>query len=179
MGTMENMVKLLSEEEVQKVLDLYRPVMLGAVTTQPDVGHLYSTVDELITEYDGLSGIPEQNYARFLDTLEKPMPIFIGEPAKGEDGFDLQWDASYDLQGDALTYTVLVGRDPWITTPVIRQEGLMQTATRFSLNNPGRYYVRILIEDQKGNRQYAFDNFEDEEGVVHSGVREFFVEETP
>lgn len=70
------------------------------------------------------------------------------------------WEASTDLQGDELSYTLLVGQDPGFQKLVLKREGLKSTSVVVPLP-PGLYYWSVEVQDAQGNWQLPFDRYWD------------------
>ena len=54
----------------------------------------------------------------------------------------------------------------------LRQEGLTETSWTSDPLPAGTYYMRVIAVDSKGNRQAAFDRFDDD-GKSYLGVYKF------
>ena len=52
----------------------------------------------------------EQNYELYKESLEKPMPFYIGKPVIKGNILKFNWDASYDFDAETITYTVETGK---------------------------------------------------------------------
>ena len=53
-----------------------------------------------------IPGEVEKNYQLYLESLEKPMPFYIGVPVIENNKLKLVWDVSYDFYAEDITYTV-------------------------------------------------------------------------
>ena len=92
--------------------------------------YLYQMPDQMnapLTEaqYDTVAAaIPsevEQNYELYKESLEKPMPFYIGVPVIEGNTLKLNWDASYDFDAETITYTVELAKDYQFNEIVFRQ----------------------------------------------------------
>ncbi len=96
------------------------------------------------------------------------MPVFMNdEPSKEEEGgWRFGWDASYDLQGDALTYDFALAKAPTFKGEevVLEKTGLKEV--EYVVKEPlpsGTYYMRVVIRDAKDPKahwQMAFGSYE-------------------
>ena len=173
-------VRYLSADKIKSKIDTYKPIIQAAVTRNPDLSHL-ETISydpdaqrlEWEAEYERLVSVIDDNYRSFRQHLENPMPFW--QSAGLEDGrLMLRWDPSIDLQSDTVTYSVLVADRPDFSESSIRlrQEGLTETSWTSDPLPAGTYYMRVIAVDSKGNRQAAFDRFDDD-GKSYLGVYKF------
>jgi spore coat protein H len=167
-------------------LALYQPSVSGFVSQPPDVHGLphasNDPLGEFRAEFARLTNWIDTAYAEYRDTLERPMPVFLGLPAPSDEGLEFYWDASFDLQGDPLTYDFQVSRSPDFaaTSVVAEQLGLPQVGTVLrSKLEPGRYFWRVLIRDTKNPQEHwqvPFDSYYDPDtDEIHHGMAPFEV----
>ena len=92
------------------MIESYKSVVKSYAYSMPD------QMNEPLTEaqYDQVSaaipGEVETNYQLYLESLEKPMPFFIGVPVIEDNKLKLAWDVSYDFDAEDITYTVEVAK---------------------------------------------------------------------
>lgn len=78
----------------------YTRLYLGAWLTRTQ-----SSIEQHIQEVERLKkNILDINLKRYYNSLEKPMPIFLGDATPLGEYSLFNWDRSYDFQGDALKY---------------------------------------------------------------------------
>ena len=49
-----------------------------------------------------IPGEVETNYQLYLESLEKPMPFYIGVPVIEDNKLKLAWDVSYDFDAEDI-----------------------------------------------------------------------------
>lgn len=129
---------------------------------------------------DEIERLPEtvtEARQRYLNALDRPMPVFMGVEATSG-GLRLTWDESYDIQGDSLVYDVRIGSDPTLASnlaactdqddpmPVINgdvysssPDGLTGRSVTIPTPAAGDYYMQVVVRDSNGYCQSAFDSY--------------------
>lgn len=123
-------------------------------------------------EYDRLPGTAAASLTRFKAAMGRPMPPGdLKDAATATAGqWKFSWDASYDLQGDKLTYDLTIARDPGLTDVVSAKPGLTETEATLALPS-GTYYWTVVAKDAGGEWQSALGNFKDNAtGKSYPGV---------
>lgn len=180
---------VLTVTRVNALVASYHALVESFVSMAPDFDHLPvmdtdNRIAEFNSEYQRLLTVVGQNYTNYLSTLERPMPIFLGEVQEVDDTYRFVWDESYDLQGDALRYDFQISRTPEFASAdiVVQQLSLTNTETfqPKTLLPAGHYFWRVIIRDQKSpavNWQEPFDVYYDETNDrVYFGMRDFLTE---
>ena len=108
------------------------------------------------------------------------MPFFLDGPEVLDGRIYFYWDESFDLQGDGLTYDLLVADDHrFRPEDVVHQElGLTDAFFDIEALPTGTYYFRVIARDTKdpGNHwQYPFDSHW-AGGTYVEGMRQFTVD---
>lgn len=165
----------LTPAKIQSKIDSYRPLVEPLVTGDPDLADLptlssgaAARQQEWSTEYQRLTSAIDDNYSKFRQRLEKPMPFW--QAAEAVDGkLVLTWDQSVDLQSDAVTYQVTIAGQPDFApgSIILQQSGVTGTRLESGLLPSGIYYIKVVATDSKGYTQEAFDR-------VDSGGRAYF-----
>ena len=118
----------------------------------------------------------ERNYQYYLESLEKPWPFYVGTPYFDEDGgITVEWDASYDMDDEEITYSVVVASDYHFTNVIAQEEGIRLPAFSFESLEPGQYFIRIRARNESGYEQDCFDYYSvSGVGKVY-GAKSFYV----
>ncbi len=114
------------------------------------------------------------NYNRYKESLEKPMPFYIGVPQQKNDGYVVEWDASYDFKGEDITYTFELSTDLYFKKTIVSQTDLVIPTAKFSKLPAGQYFMRVMAKNESGETQYAFDCYLIPNGKVY-GTKSFYV----
>ncbi len=145
------------------------------IEANTDAGEISSNIQQF---QDRIS----QYYQLYYNTLEKPMPIFLGSEKQAENStFIFNWSPSKDLQADRLYYIFSIFTDyqqSASSTLYSNEVTLTQQKLDFILPD-GIYYWSVVIVDGKGNQQIAYDRLKvaDENGASHYefGIKRFEV----
>jgi spore coat protein H len=169
---------IVNAEQSRKMIGSYKKVTEPFIRSMPDIQYLDGKVEDYDKELERIIQLPEVNKQRYLDSLEKPMPVFMGVPEKtAEGGYSFAWDNSYDLQGDVLHYSFELAKDPTFAHPIVRKDNLPSPGITIDQRLKGHYFWRVRVIDEKGNEMSAFDEYEDESNdVEYDGVREFYTD---
>lgn len=152
----------LTQDAVTGLVSAYRAVVKPYVYADPTK---YCPLDE--AEYDtvadGLPALPDFYYESYQESLAKPMPFFIGTPAISDGQMTFNWAASYDFDGEDLTYTATVGTDPQMADVVCEYTGPELSAAA-DAPDAGQYYLKVAVTNASGESQDAFDIVRLDEG---------------
>ena len=140
----------LTEEHIRALRDLYTGKTEGILRSSRDESFINWAIREKML--DRIPGEIEAGYARLLDSLKRPSPYFIGSPQyNAETGEVLvNWDASYDFNGQHLTYTVEVTDDPRFETVLLTRETDENQLTYPHEWGPGTYFLRVTARNEDG-----------------------------
>jgi len=154
----------LTEEKLRAKVTRYKLLVQPLVERAPDSVYLPVVSRPLLSqeweaESTRIATVIKGNRDAFASSLEAPMPYW--QSVTLENGqIRLFWDAAFDLQGDAVTYTVQVSQNPAFST-VFYETGVSR-GTTLLIPKPanGTYYLKVTARDSKGNTQSAFDRFD-------------------
>lgn len=179
----------INDERIGSHLDSYSDIVRGYTTVPPDVLLLpirseedeELTAEESIVEFDAeyakLRTAASKALADYMAALVRPMPVYLNHPKVIAGGMSFSWDESFDLQGDELTYDLLVGTSPDLRADSLLVERLGMTATSVETSPafaPGSYFAQVVIRDDDdpiNNYQTCSEISSDE----YPGVLEFKV----
>jgi len=168
--------KSINNESVAAMLEPYRSVVEPYLRRSPDKDFWTIQANKMDAEFKRITETPSRSIARFQEDLQKPKPIFLGDMVQNGQQLSFTWDHSFDLQGDDLFYDWSVAKDPAFTQIVGQQSNLTTTKLTIDKPKPGTYYWKVIVRDKNGNKQVAFDSYEDEKGDPYYGIRQIKVE---
>ena len=163
---------IVTPERTGELLESYRTVIESFLAVEPDLEFLPIAGDEedfaseFAGEYERLINLPGIHMSRLLETLEWPMPVYLADVIAEDGGLRFEWDESFDLQGDGITYDFQVSRSPSFDTADIFIQRLDLEVVELLIMDPvdpGDYFWRVIIRDTKDpevNWQIAFDSYE-------------------
>lgn len=167
--------ELLSRERLQSMADRYSAVVMPYLNREPDKENAVPAAD-YEKKAAGLFDVIESNYRLYRESLNKPMPFYIGQPEIRDGVLRLEWDASYDFEAQDVTFTAEVARDVGLKDILCRVENLRIPELELELLPPGQYFVHISAQNESGGVQDAFDLCEGPDGPVY-GTRGFLIQE--
>ena len=150
------MSTVFAGDGMEKMVERYRRVTEPFVLSQPDMLNDRLTQETYDLVARALPGEVQQNYERYHASLEKPMPFYIGVPMAADGVLTMEWDASYDFDGEVITYHAILARDASFDD-VLLDDTMKVPQT--SLNDPGegQYFLSVEATNESGFTQTAFD----------------------
>lgn len=103
------------------------------------------------------------------------MPFYIGDPEKTENGYTVQWGASYDFDFEDIVYSFELSKDYDFTATILKKEDLQIPTAEISKLEAGQYFMRVKAQNESGQVQDAFDYYASKNGKVY-GTKCFFVD---
>lgn len=174
--TVKKLKSYMTEELISGICSDYAEVVKPYVFTMPD--RMYSELTE--EEYDHvlstLPGLVDENYQSYKESLEKPMPFFIGVPSIKDKSMHINWDTAYDFKGNDIVYTVEVSRDYLFNDVIFKSENQIIPEITMDIPPAGQYFVRVRATNSEGKSQDAFDYYVTDSGK-HYGIKCFYVTE--
>jgi spore coat protein H len=172
----EELSKIITKEQTKKFLDSYYPVVSKFVKTSPDLNLLTQPVGQFESEYNSIINLPVENKKAYYASLQKPMPFFLGDPTPNGSGYQFNWDPSYDLQGDTLTYQFQISQKIDFSQIYYEKKDMSDFSFKIDANmlKKGQNYWRVIVTDSKGHSQIAFDSIE-ENHIYYNGIKGIFI----
>ncbi len=165
----------LTTEKVTELVNTYRDVVKPYVYSMPDIMYATLTEEEYDMVADSLAGEIEDNYRAYLESLEKPMPFYIGTPSIVNGKMQITWDASYDFDNENITYSVEVASDYLFENMIFSAKDIRIPQVEMDPLPEGQYFVRIRSTNESGKSQDAFDYYGLDSGSKVYGTKCFYV----
>ena len=173
-AAIQDLRSYLSVDRISSMIEEYRTVTQKYLNQMPD--QMYAPLTE--AKYETIaSAIPsevEQNYKLYKESLEKPMPFYIGKPVIEGNILKFNWDASYDFDAETITYTVELAKDYKFNEIVFRQDNIQIPEAETTVPADGQYFVRIRATNTSGQTQDAFDYYVTDAGKNY-GMKCFYI----
>lgn len=180
----EELYFMFTPAEMRKRLKDYQPVieehMLGSIDYQfyeadiissryqyPDI----NSIDDFWSEYNNLVMLPTENRKRFYRNLERPYPFFIHYEKEPVHTFT--WDLAFDMQGDAIIYTLRLSSDIEMSNILLEKETGELILTLDELPDGSRFWS-VIATDINGNEQMPFNQIS-KDGFIYVGVEKIEV----
>lgn len=167
----------LSGDHIGELFRRYNAIVEPYVSRMPDLQFLPVTLQERETALADTKYEIWANYQRYLETLESPMPFYVGVPEQTETSLLVNWDDSFDFQNEDITYRVVLAKDYEDKEVLYEADGIVLPKLEIPLVlEPGQYFLRVVASNASGKQMPCFDYYVNTEGKV-SGVYCFYVEE--
>lgn len=165
----------ITPERLNTMLNVYRPVTDQYVTRTPDLLNLPVTVEGYDLAY---SQIPEEVniwYEMYKESLESPLPYFLGTPQSNGDTVRFNWDEAYDFDAQDISYHFELSKN-WDFSQRVSSIRLKNiTHVEVPMLEPGTYFWRVVATNEDGKSQYPFDYYIDSDGLPHYGLKYLYV----
>lgn len=175
-GVINELRDYLTEERIGELAQRYAAVVSPYLSRMPDQMYAGLTPGQYEQILQAIPGEVEENYQLYLESLEKPMPFFIGDPVIEGEELKIVWDAAYDLDAEDIVYTVEVARDYLFKDIIYMQDNQAIPEVFMEIPKAGQYFVRIRAANESGWMQDAFDYYVTDEGK-NFGMRSFYITE--
>ena len=173
---MEQLRSIITPELIAAEIAKYRTVVDTFTSRMPDAINLNSTTAQLALLYQYIPNDVTVAYQHYLDSLQKPMPFFLGDVATLEGGLTFTWGDAYDFGAGLMHYDLQVATDWSFSPQTIVYESLQQLYLnrKVPMLPAGEYCWRVIAHNESGQTQIAFDWFTAAD-VNHYGMRRFTV----
>ncbi len=165
----------LTKDRIRGLAELYSSVVKPDVYEMPDRDYAKLTPENYDIVASALADEPEENYGNYLDSLEKPLPFFVGVPEISDGTMKLTWDNSFDFDAEDITYDVYLARDYNFEDVIWSEEDLRVNTASCEAPAPGQYFLRVRAENFSGFSQDSFDYYVTAENGKIFGALCFYV----
>lgn len=164
----------LTVDRVNELVDTYKTVVKPYVYSMPDILYATLTSEEYDMAANSIAGEIEDNYQAYLESLERPMPFFIGVPEIVDGSLRIVWDPAYDFDNESITYSVEVATDYLFQNMIYSQQNIRVPQVDIDILPEGQYFVRVTATNESGKSQTAFDYYVVESQKTY-GTKCFYV----
>lgn len=172
----EQMYQYMSSEKISKMANTYASVVKPYVFRSPDKYYCSITSEEYSYICKELPKEIEKNYTLYKESLEKPMPFFIGLSSKQTNGIRFTWDNAYDFKNRDVFYTFELADNYEFKNSIVSEKNIFVPGYEFTGKlKPGQYFIRVTAKNEDNKTQFAFDEYMTKESVSIYGVKSFYV----
>lgn len=164
---------VLVKKHVQSLVNEYAAVVKPYVYAEPDLQYAQVTSDIYDEIVKKLPDEVEDNYQKYVESIQFPMPFFIGVPQVKDGKMTENWDVSYDIQQEDISYNAMISSNYDMKDPVATYSGVWPEMT-FDQLPAGQYFIKVTATDASGHTQQAFDYYPTENGKAY-GEKCFYV----
>lgn len=165
----------LTKERISAMVAEYSTVTTQFLSTVPDAVYAPEKMEDYKKILDMIPNEIEHNYEMYRISLDSPMPFYIGEPILTDDKTVFRWDASYDFDGEDITYKFELSKTYTFESYVSVQDDLRVAQTFTERLAPGQYFVRLTATNASGMTQTAMEQYEGMDEITRYGVIGFNV----
>lgn len=173
------MENYLTEELVREKVETYKTIVSQFVTQEPDSLHWDSDIETLNTVCDAIYDEIKENYNDYHAEIAKPWPFYAGLPEPVDGRLRMSWNASYDINGEEITYSCILARDAGFTDIIAQAADLRVPEVYFDVKlQPGTYFLRVTAKNESGDAQHCFDYYTSKDPNIQGkvyGCKCFFV----
>ena len=166
----------LNKEMLASKIESYKNVLKPYLYSMPDAEYEPLTSEQYDQIAAALPDEIEKNYQMYLESLEAPMPFYIGVPSVDGSSLRFNWEVSYDLDAEDISYSVEIAKDYMFREIIYRKSDLVVPETEMEIPEAGQYFVRVRATNASGNTQDAFDYYVTDEGKQY-GMKCFYITE--
>lgn len=172
-AAVEDLHSRFTEEKLRGMIDRYMQVIKPYAFSMPDIQYIGVTEEEYDALAEAVPGLFERYAQDYLESLEKPMPFYVGVPQLDGGQMTMMWDTAYDFDAEDIVYHVVLARD------YLYQDVLFETETRLpsapcAAPEPGQYFLKVTATNESGYTQDCFDYYVIDEGKVY-GTFSFYI----
>ena len=164
----------MSAERLGEMVTKYRAIVEPYIYGDADITYASFTEDQYGNIADSLPGLVDYYYQNYLDSLERPLPFFIGTPSVSGGKMNYSWENSYDFDTEDITYKAVVSTDLEGFDVVAEYEGYWNSFTGDKLE-PGIYFMKVTATNESGFTQEAFDYYYSSDVGKYYGIICFYV----
>ncbi len=164
-----------TEEYINSYAIQYSELLKPLIYQGKDLIYVPITQEGYNVVVNGINAEIADNYARYKASLEKPMPFYIGVPQVKENGYTVEWESSFDFDGEDVTYTFELSTDLYFNSVIAKKTDLVIPTASFDKLPAGQYFMRVTSQNESGKAQVAFDYYRLEKGKVY-GTKCFYVD---
>ncbi len=149
----------LGQEHLEEMVRGYRAVVEPYVYAQPDMLSAPLSAEQYNEVAQVISGEVQLNYEDYRASFEKSLPFYIATPVLEDGALSMGWDASYDFDGEMISYRATLARDPDFADVLTMEEDLV--VPQLSVEDPGegQYFLKVEATNASGYTQVAFDTY--------------------
>ena len=167
---------IITPERVSEMVESYRRVTDPYTQRLPDSVNMRVTTAQREKILPTLADDVKRSYQYYLESLEKPMPFFMGEVSIENGALIFNWNAAYDFGGEFVRYDVQLASDWRFGDVLWEKKGILENQASCPVPEAGEYFWRVTAVNESGHSQVAFDSIVTATGA-HHGMRRFILRE--
>ncbi len=171
----EEISEIINQKEIDKYVDLYKPISLDFLTRYPDSSINKLSDEEINNEIEKLRKSKDVNIDEYYKSLQRPMPVFLYTPYSTGNFLEFNWSDSFDFQSDQIYYDFQLSDSPHFDNILLEKKNLLDNELIIDNLPAGHYFYRVFIKDKYNNTSDAFDIYYDRATLTYCyGVKDFY-----
>lgn len=167
---------VFSSENISKLINSYEPIIRESFSKEPDKKS-EEEINALIKALNETRKDIWENKMVYDESLEKPMPFHLGTVVDQGEYVSINWEESYDFQGQSLTYELMISDQPTMDPIIYQFDNLKDTEFILEDLPSGRYYYKVIAKNSEGLTQEPFDIYVNRKtGLYYYGIKTFYIE---
>lgn len=175
-AAVEDLRATFTEDYINAYVSTYAELLKPYIYSGRDLIYAPLTKSEYTEVANGVAAEIANNYTRYKESLDKPMPYYIGVPQAKTDGYAVEWESSFDFKGEDVTYTFELAKDYEFKDTILKLTDLVIPTAAMPKLSAGQYFMRVTAKNESGETQVAFDYYRLELGKVY-GTKCFYIDE--
>jgi hypothetical protein len=178
----EELYSIFSEENMSQQIKIYQPIVNQFLSKIPDNEMGKVNIEEVQQELQNIPKLIKAKKQKHYEILERPMPVFMGQPVDFGDYCIFTWGKSHDFQDDYIKYSITISKTPDFKEKMYQKNDILDAQCPVKKSEiikrfgKGTYYWKLGIHDSKGNYQESFDLYHDEAtNEYYFGIQQFIV----
>lgn len=172
------MENYLTEEWFESAVADYTSVTKSYLYRMPDVIYAPLTSFQYNLVAANLYDQIAENYRKYQESLQKPMPFYVDVPKPTETGLRVNWDASYTLDAQSVRYSVTLAKDYSFKQVLAEERDLFLPETELKVSlKPGQYFLRVQATNEAGKTQGCFDYYVTDSGKAYDTYSFYVLED--
>jgi spore coat protein H len=165
----------LSPERINGLLNSYMGVVEKYALAMPDLQYFPTTKEGMKRDIELIPTEININYNLYLESLQTPLPFFLGTPNIVDGVLSFNWGSSYNFVPQEITYHFVLAKDLALLDIIYDKELLNNLNLQTSIPEPGEYYWTVTATNSSGKVQLPFNGLRDSDNRRHSGIKRFYI----
>ena len=169
------LMAFLTPERINSMVEGYRTVTDGYLNQMPDLYYISGRGGDRDILYSLIPDEIQLNYELYKESLEMPMPFFLGTPEVFNGELIFNWEEAYDFDAQNIEYKFILSKD-WEFKEILYEESLVNlTELKIAMLEPGTYFWMVTATNEDGKTQQSFDEYRDAERNRHEGMKVLYI----
>ena len=169
------LMAFLTPERINSMVEGYRTVTDGYLNQMPDLYYISGRGGDRDILYSLIPDEIQLNYELYKESLEMPMPFFLGTPEVFNGELIFKWGEAYDFDAQNIEYKFILSKD-WEFKEILYEESLVNlTELKIAMLEPGTYFWMVTATNEDGKTQQSFDEYRDAERNRHEGMKVLYI----